>query len=188
MSTILKYRIHELAKDFGVPSKVIMDILAKYGTIPKNHMQILTDDELNYLFDYLTQENQTADINAALMAQLKRREEKPAPKKTESQEAPSQPAAEQQPAAAPAAEKPAQAAAQKPAEKPREAQQPAAVKQQPQAPAAQKQSPRQGGSRQSRFENAAPMQQRQPKRDQKKAAAAPRPARSGCDPARTRGR
>ncbi len=145
-----------------------MDILAKYGTIPKNHMQILTDDELNYLFDYLTQENQTADINAALMAQLKRREEKPAPKKTESQEAPSQPAAEQQPAAAPAAEKPAQTAAQKPAEKPREAQQPAAVKQQPQAPAAQKQSPRQGGSRQSRFENAAPMQQRQPKRDQKK--------------------
>ncbi len=81
MSTILKYRIHELAKDFGVPSKVIMDILAKFGTIPKNHMQILTDDELNYIFDSLTQENQTVDINEALMAQLKRQEVKPVPKR-----------------------------------------------------------------------------------------------------------
>ena len=84
LSTILKYRIHELAKDFGVPSKGIMDLLtAAYGTVPKNHMQILTEEELNYLFDYLTQETQTADINAALMAQLKRRAEKPAPKAVE---------------------------------------------------------------------------------------------------------
>ena len=81
LSTIVNYRIHELAKDFGVPSKAIMDILAKYGVIPKNHMQILTDEELNYLFDYLTQENQTSDINAVLMAQLKRQEETPVPKK-----------------------------------------------------------------------------------------------------------
>lgn len=88
LSTISKYRIHELAKDFGVPSKVIMDILAKYGTIPKNHMQILTDDELNYLFDYLTQENQTADINAVLMAQLKREEEKPPQKKQRTKKRP----------------------------------------------------------------------------------------------------
>ena len=58
-----------------------MDILAKYGTIPKNHMQILTDDELNYLFDYLTQENQTADINAVLMAQLKPPQKKQRTKK-----------------------------------------------------------------------------------------------------------
>ncbi len=172
MSTISKYRIHELAKDFGVPSKVIMDILAKYGTIPKNHMQILTDDELNYLFDYLTQENQTADINAVLMAQLKREEEKPAAKKTENQKASVNSAAEQKTEAAPSAEKPAKSApVQKTVEKTREPQQPAAVKpqqDQQQTPPTPKQSQRQGGSRQSRFENAAPMQQRQPKRDQKK--------------------
>ena len=174
LSTILKYRIHELAKDFGVPSKVIMDILAKYGTIPKNHMQILTDDELNYLFDYLTQENQTADINEALMAQLKRREEKPAPKKEAS------PAQEQAPTQEKAAPAPQPAAANAPQqtpasapEKPREGQQRPAAKAQPaQQPAAAaqtaKQPQRQGGARQNRFENAAPMQQRPPKNAQKK--------------------
>ena len=180
MSTILKYRIHELAKDFGVPSKVIMDILAQYGTIPKNHMQILTDDELNYLFDYLTQENQTADINAALMAQLKRQEEKIVPKKAEAKETPAQPAAGKKPAASAAAEKPVQAAGAKPAEQPKEVQkQPAKPQEAPQQPAAQKQAPRQGSSRQNRFENAAPMQPRQPKREQKK----PQPRRE--QPAQT---
>ena len=148
LSTILKYRIHELAKDFGVPSKVIMDILAQYGTIPKNHMQILTDDELNYLFDYLTQENQTADINAALMAQLKRQEEKIVPKKAETKETPAQPAAGKKPAAPAAAEKPVQAAEAKPAEQPKEVQkQPAKPQEAPQQSAAQKQAPRQGSSR-----------------------------------------
>ena len=46
----------------------------------RREREILTEDELNYLFDCLTRENQTQDINAALMAQLQRREEKPAPK------------------------------------------------------------------------------------------------------------
>ena len=41
-----KYRVHEVAKDFKKNSKEITDILTKYATAPKNHMQALTDQEL----------------------------------------------------------------------------------------------------------------------------------------------
>ncbi len=36
---MLKYRVHEVAKDFGTTSKVITQILTDYMTPPKNHMQ-----------------------------------------------------------------------------------------------------------------------------------------------------
>ena len=54
---IVKYRVHEVAKDFGRPTKEIADILTKYATAPKNHMQVLEDRELSILFDYLTQQD-----------------------------------------------------------------------------------------------------------------------------------
>ena len=55
---IEKYRVHEVAKDFGLPTKTIVEILTKYASAPKNHMQVLTDHELSVIFDYLTQHNQ----------------------------------------------------------------------------------------------------------------------------------
>ncbi len=58
----IKYRIHEVAKDFGMPSKNVMNIMIDKGTTPKNHMQVLTDDELNYIFDLITQNNQIESI------------------------------------------------------------------------------------------------------------------------------
>lgn len=62
MSSLNKYRVHEVAKDFGVGSKVIMDILTTYSNAPKNHMQVLDDHELAIVFDYLTQHNQISAI------------------------------------------------------------------------------------------------------------------------------
>ena len=41
-----KYRVHEVAKDFGVSTKEITEILTKYAETPKNHMQVLEDREL----------------------------------------------------------------------------------------------------------------------------------------------
>ena len=38
-----KYRVHEVAKDFGKKSNDVADILTKYATAPKNHMQVLED-------------------------------------------------------------------------------------------------------------------------------------------------
>jgi translation initiation factor IF-2 len=59
-----KYRVHEVAKDFGVPTKDVTDILTKYATTPKNHMQALTDEELSLVFESLTQHHQVSGIQA----------------------------------------------------------------------------------------------------------------------------
>ena len=42
-SIVNKYRVHEVAKDFGVSTKEITEILTKYAETPKNHMQVLED-------------------------------------------------------------------------------------------------------------------------------------------------
>ena len=60
---MIKYRVREVAKDFDVTSKVITEILAKYGTAPKSTMQVLTDGELNIIFDYLTFHNQIESLD-----------------------------------------------------------------------------------------------------------------------------
>ena len=59
-----KYRVHEVAKDFNKNSKDITDILTKYATTPKNHMQPLSDQELSLIFEYLTQHNQVESIES----------------------------------------------------------------------------------------------------------------------------
>ena len=61
---MIKYRVHEVAKDFKTTSKVVTEILTKYAETPKNHMQVLTDRELNIIFDYLTLNNQISDMAA----------------------------------------------------------------------------------------------------------------------------
>lgn len=63
MSTLIKYRVHEVAKDFKMNSKDIAQILTDYATAPKNHMQVLEDNELDLIFEYLTQHNQMADLS-----------------------------------------------------------------------------------------------------------------------------
>ena len=73
-----KYRVHEVAKDFGKSSKEITDILTQYATTPKNHMQPLDDRELSLVFEYLTQHNQVDSLES-IFAEVYR-EPKPAPK------------------------------------------------------------------------------------------------------------
>ena len=57
-----KYRVHEVAKDFGIATKQVTEILTKYAETPKNHMQVLGDRELSLIFEYLTQHNQISSI------------------------------------------------------------------------------------------------------------------------------
>ena len=61
-----KYRVHEVAKDFGVSTKEITEILTKYRSAPKNHMQVLDDTDLSVIFEYLTQHNQVSDMEGTL--------------------------------------------------------------------------------------------------------------------------
>ena len=92
---IEKYRVHEVAKDFGLPTKTVTEILTKYVAAPKNHMQVLSDHELSVIFDYLTQHNQVANIQA-IYADAYQEKAKETPKAA--------------PAAKPAAQQPAQQA------------------------------------------------------------------------------
>ena len=84
MSMMVKYRVHEVAKDFKKNSKTISEILTKYATPPKNHMQVLEDFELDIIFEYLTQHNQIESIEqvfaVAAEAAEKRAKEKEAAK------------------------------------------------------------------------------------------------------------
>ena len=65
-----KYRVHEVAKDFGATTKEITEILTEYCSAPKNHMQVLGDTELSVIFEYLTQHHTVEDIEGTLSAQL----------------------------------------------------------------------------------------------------------------------
>ena len=62
MSTMFKYRVHEVAKDFKSSTKTVTEILTEYVAAPKNHMQVLTEEELDIIFEYLTQHNQMTSL------------------------------------------------------------------------------------------------------------------------------
>ncbi|MBT9174028.1 MAG: Translation initiation factor IF-2 [Syntrophomonadaceae bacterium] len=49
-----KVRVHELAKELGVPSKRIIDLLADIGFVVKNHMSVLEDEAVRRITYQLT--------------------------------------------------------------------------------------------------------------------------------------
>ena len=121
--SFIKYRIGEMAKDFGVPTKTVTALVGEFFEKPKSGQQVLTEEQLNVLFDVLTQRHQVASLEETLAAQQQPKaeaapaapKEAPAPKaeKAEPEKKPAQPAPQQQPKA----DKPAQ---QPKPEKPKE--------------------------------------------------------------------
>ena len=77
----IKYKVNELAKDLGLQTKDIVDVLAKYSDTPKKSGQNLEEEELNLVFEHLTQERQVASIEVifaeAAAAEQAKSEEKP---------------------------------------------------------------------------------------------------------------
>ncbi|MBQ0038570.1 MAG: translation initiation factor IF-2 [Clostridiales bacterium] len=80
MGSANKYRVHEVAKDFGIPTKQVTEILTKYAETPKNHMQVLGDKELSVIFEYLTQHHQVSGIQVIFAEGAKPDEKKNAPR------------------------------------------------------------------------------------------------------------
>ena len=127
--SFVKYRVKEVAADFGVTPKEISEIVGKFGEKPKSYTQVMTDEELNVVFDYMTQTHQISSMEqifavkpTAPKAEPKA-ENKPEPHKD------AKPAAQQsktqnnarpqnapKPQAAPAAEQQAAPKAEKPKE------------------------------------------------------------------------
>ena len=101
--SMMKYRVHEVAKDFNSTSKEISQILTDYASTPKNHMQVLENDELDVIFEYLTQHNQVASLADIFNVAPKQETKAPAPaaKQPQKQDAKSKEAPAPAPAAAP---------------------------------------------------------------------------------------
>ena len=99
-----KYRVHEVAKDFGIPTKQVTEILTKYAQTPKNHMQVLEDRELSLIFEYLTQHNQVSGIQVIFAEGIKADEEKKAAEQAAKAAEPAKKAASQGTAPAKTAE------------------------------------------------------------------------------------
>ncbi len=55
--SFVKYRVKEVAADFGVTPREISEIVGKFYERPKSYTQVLNDAELNAVFDYMTQKN-----------------------------------------------------------------------------------------------------------------------------------
>ena len=66
--SFVKYRLKEVATDFGTTPKEIADILGKYGERPKSNTQVLTEVELNCIFDHMTKNNQVANMEQIFAA------------------------------------------------------------------------------------------------------------------------
>ena len=87
---MIKYRVHEVAKDLGLPNKEVIDTLQKYTGETKKHMTALTENELDVVFEEFTQKNRVESFDAYFADQ-----KEPAVTVTAEQE----PAAPQQPTA-----------------------------------------------------------------------------------------
>ena len=85
--SFVKYRVKEVATDFGKTPKEIAEIISKYYDRPKSNTQVLNDAELNALFDDITRNNQIKSLEQVFAV-------KPAPK--------TEPAKQESPKAAPA--------------------------------------------------------------------------------------
>ena len=126
---MMKYRVSEVAKDFEVPGKEIIAVLAEYTDTPKKSMTALEEEELDWVFETMTQKHQVESFDAYFAAGEKKREEAAAKSAAKAAEAAQMPAAK---AAAPAASagKPVQGQPARPAGKQPSGQQPV----QPQKP------------------------------------------------------
>jgi len=114
--SLVKYRLKDVATDFDLPIKEVTEVVAKFYEKPKSNSRVLTEEELNVVFDYITKTHQIESLEQVFAVQPKK-EEAPAekapetPAKEEKKPA-AAPKTEQKPAAVPAAP----AKPQKPAE------------------------------------------------------------------------
>ena len=98
--SFVKYRVKEVAADFGVAPREISEIVGKYGEKPKSYTQVMTDAELNVVFDYITQKNQISSmeqifaVKATAPKPEPKAETKPEPKKETPKPAAQQPKAQ----------------------------------------------------------------------------------------------
>ena len=84
MSSLVKYRVKEVAADFGMQPKEVAEIIGIYFDKPKSNTQVLTDEQLNVVFDHITQHHQIESIAQVFaVAPAPKAEPKPAQGKSD---------------------------------------------------------------------------------------------------------
>ncbi|MEE0060447.1 MAG: translation initiation factor IF-2, partial [Acutalibacteraceae bacterium] len=73
---MIKYKLREVATDLGVKNKDVIDVLSKYvGGEPKKQTSVLTEEELNIVFDYFTQKNNLDSLDSYYASNTKTNEQ-----------------------------------------------------------------------------------------------------------------
>ena len=79
---VIKIKVSDIAKDFNKSSKEIVEIIANYCEGPaKKPSSVLSEDELNILFDKITQDNSVKSFDAYFSTKKTSPVKKQAPKK-----------------------------------------------------------------------------------------------------------
>ena len=63
---LIKYKIHEVSKDFNISSKDIIALLKDKLGVDKKSQTSLEDTELDLIFDYVTKQNQVKSFDEYL--------------------------------------------------------------------------------------------------------------------------
>lgn len=71
---IEKYRVHEVAKDLGVASKEVVDLLAANFQGERKSMTALNEQELSVIFNHYTNQNQVESFDEYFAAGRARKE------------------------------------------------------------------------------------------------------------------
>jgi len=79
--SLIKYRLKEVASDFGVAPKEIAEIISKFYEKPKSNTQVLTDEELNVVFDCMTQNHQIQSLEQVFAVAKPKEQSKAEPAK-----------------------------------------------------------------------------------------------------------
>ena len=113
--SIVKYRLKEVASDLGITPKEVAEVLARFFEKPKSNTQILTDEELNVVFDCVTQAHQIDSLEQVFAVKPKE-----TPKAPEAPQPKAEAAKEPAKQAAPQAQSQQSAPGNQPGAKPKE--------------------------------------------------------------------
>ena len=86
MALMIKYKVKEVAADLDVTTKEVISVLKDKLGSDKKAMTTLTEDELNYIFDYFTTKNAVSDLSAYFAVRdkaIEQKEEEAAQRKAE---------------------------------------------------------------------------------------------------------
>ena len=70
--SLVKYRLKDVATDFDLPVKEVTDVVAKFYEKPKSNTRVLTEEELNVVFDYITKTHQIESLEQVFAVQPKK--------------------------------------------------------------------------------------------------------------------